>query len=294
MAHESFTLTSKADGLALKADAFLPAGTVRGAVFIAHGLAEHGPRYARFAEFLNEAGFAVYTHDHRGHGASLAPSGQLGDAGSAGWAGLVADVVQHVEQIGAQHSDVPVMLFGHSMGSFAAQEFLLDHSAKIDGCVLSGSTDVVVVAELVAGSDEPPSLKAYNAPFEPARTEFDWLSRDEAEVDKYVNDPLCGFDAPPEFMASMMGAAGPLGNPEKIGGIRSDLPLLVLAGDADPLNGELALLHSLVDRYQKAGLANIATQYYAGGRHEMLNETNRDEVMADILQWMKGVQKTRK
>ncbi len=293
MTHETSVLTSNVDGLELKVDKFRPAGEAVGAVLIAHGLAEHGARYARFAEFLNKAGYAVYTHDHRGHGGSLFGEGRLGDAGEAGWNGLVADLVQHAEQVSSHHQDVPFILFGHSMGSFAAQAFLLDHSGAIDGCVLSGSTDVSVVAELVAASDEPPSLKAYNAPFEPARTDFDWLSRDEAEVDAYVADPLCGFDAPPEFMASMMGAAGPLGDPAKVGGIRSDLPLLVMAGDADPLNGELALLHSLVDRYQKAGLTNVATRYYAGGRHEMLNETNRDEVMADVLAWMKGVQKTR-
>ena len=256
---------------------------------IAHGLGEHSKRYGRLASALAAAGFAVYAHDHRGHGGSLKSSGVLGDAGEAGWNGLVADVAQHQKIIRNEHEEgLPTFLFGHSMGSFAAQQYILDHSSKIDGVVLSGSTDIATVAQMIAQTGEAPSLESYNAPFEPARTPFDWLSHDEAEVDAYIADPLCGFDPPEAFSMSMLAAVSQLGEPKRLAGIRNDLPMFILAGDADPLNAGLMLLNGLIEKYKAAGVQNIETKFYPGGRHEMLNETNRDEVTSDIVGWLQS------
>ncbi len=265
-----------------------------GAVEIVHGMGEHSARYGRLGEALVLAGWVVYAHDQRGHGyTALGENGDgpveaLGDLGPAGWDGLVGDLVTVGERIATDHPGVPRVLLGHSMGSFAAQQFLLDHSGSIDGCVLSGTTafDVAVsVLDPDAGSD----LTALNAAFEPARTEFDWLSRDEAEVDRYVADPLCGFGLDPAATRSMIASAGRTADPEALAGIRSDLPVYLVAGSADPLNLELALLEIVVQRYRDAGLLDLSTAYYPSARHEVFNETNRDEITANLVAWLDRV-----
>ncbi len=286
MPQSKYMLKSHTDGLELQAYCWTPPKTAVATVQIAHGLAEHGQRYDRFAEHLNRCGFLVYAHDHRGHGGSVPPGKELGTVGAPGWDGLVADVIQHSEYIQAKHDDIPNFIFGHSLGSFAVQQFLLTHSQSVTGAILSGSTDIAMVAQMVAATGQAPSFEAYNAAFAPNRTEFDWLSRDDSEVDKYIADPLCGFDAEEALTAGLMQVAGDLGEPSRLQNIRNDLPLLVLAGDADPLNGALALLHSLVAKYQSAGLSDVVTKFYPGGRHEMLNETNRNEVQRDISDWL--------
>ena len=134
---------------------------------------------------------------------------------------------------------------------------------------------------------EAPSLEVYNAAFEPARTPFDWLSRDEAEVDAYIADPLCGFEPTPEFGMSMLAEGATFDDADKLGGIRKELPLLIAAGDKDPLNGGLMLLNGLIEKYKQAGIGDVTAKFYDGARHEILNETNRDEVTADILSWLK-------
>ena len=284
MKAETFTFTSKADGTAIACYRWHPEESVRGIVQIAHGMAEHGARYGRFAEALCGAKLAVYANDHRGHGRTASVS-SLGDFGTVGWDGLVADVVQLTELIRADNPGKPVVLFGHSMGSFAAQQFVLDHSALLDGLILSGSSAVDQLAALAASGADV-SFSAFNEPFAPARTDFDWLSRDPKEVDAYVKDPLCGFQVADASMLSLMMAGERLGNAAAIGGIRKDLPVLVFSGSMDPVHGGKALLDLLVQRYTQAGIADLEFKYYEDGRHEMLNETNREEVTADILAWL--------
>lgn len=288
MDRQDYTFTSDADGLELTGYAWSTTGSANGTVLIAHGLAEHGKRYARFAKALNAAGLNVHAYDHRGHGQSLTAPGALGDFGAASWDGLVRDLVQQVRTLAARDDTGPLILFGHSMGSFAVQQALPDVSTHLAGAILSGSTDLATVAELVAQTGEAPSFETYNAAFAPNRTEFDWLSRDEAEVDAYIADPLCGFDAPDAVSIALIMAAPIMADPARIDRIRKDLPLLLMAGDMDPLNASLALLHVLQQRYESAGLSQLSTQYYAGGRHEMLNETNRDEVTNSLIAWVKS------
>ncbi|MDE1949140.1 MAG: alpha/beta fold hydrolase, partial [Burkholderiales bacterium] len=194
-----------------------PAGVVQ----IAHGLAEHGARYARFAKALNDAGFLVHAVDHRGHGRST--NGRFGDFGPAGFGGLVADVAQFGALLRQQHGGLPLFLFGHSMGSFAAQAAIVDHSSTWSGVVLSGSTalDMLAAAMAQAPADAPKGLEAFNAGFEP-RTGYEWLSRDEAEVDAYVADPWCGWEVPDEVIASLLEPAPRLADPGRLARIRSD------------------------------------------------------------------------
>ena len=121
------------------------------------------------------------------------------------------------------------------------------------------------------------------------RTPYDWLSRDEAQVDAYIADPLCGFSRQPGSEASFARVSARLRDPSEIAKIPRGLPIYVFVGDKDPINQDLALLKPLIDRYEAAGLTDLTVKIYPGGRHEMLNETNRDEVVADLLAWLKRV-----
>ncbi|MFN9475230.1 alpha/beta fold hydrolase [Acidovorax sp.] len=263
------------------------AGQPAGVVQIAHGLAEHGERYDRFARQLNAAGFVVHAVDHRGHGRTA--GGRLGDFGAAGFSGLIADVAQYGSALRAQHGGLPVFLFAHSMGSFAAQAALLDHASTWAGVILSGSTalDALAAAMANAPADAPAGLAAFNAGFE-HRTGYEWLSRDDAEVDAYVADPWCGWEVPDDVIPSLFAPAARLADPALLAGIRRDLPLLIASGDADPLAGGGALIELLGQRSRDAGIADMTVKLYPAARHEILNETNRDEVTADIVAWLRA------
>ena len=282
MAPDTFRFTSNVDGFDLQGYRW-PIDEPRATVVIAHGAAEHSLRYDRFAQALNGAGFDVWSLDHRGHGQSPGPEG-LGDYAESGWDALVADIGQFVGLARAEANGVPVILFGHSMGSFAAQQLILDHSSAMDALVLSGSA-----AREAPVEGAPPPAFTPNAQFEPARTPYDWLSRDEAEVDKYIADPLCGFET--QAVRPARGGSDPsrLSDPTALAAIRSDLPILLVAGSRDPVGRNLEGLYLLEERYRSAGITRIDTQYYEDGRHEMLNELNRDEVMSTMITWLTDV-----
>ncbi len=176
-----------------------------------------------------------------------------------------------------------LVLMGHSMGSFAAQIYAVEHSGLIDGLVLSGSAALDKLQAPRGG------LSAIGDGMDKPRTPFDWLSRDDAEVDKYIADPLCGFTVNEAARASMFAAAAPALDPAKLAQIAKDLPIYVFAGDKDPINAELTRLTPLVERYRDLGIADIATDFYPGGRHEMLNETNRADVVANLQAWIERV-----
>jgi len=268
-------------------DAPAPIGVIQ----IAHGMGEHSARYRRLAQALTGAGWIVYADDHRGHGRSAVgvdgagSTDRLGDFGPDGWDGLVHDLVRLDGRIEHDEPGLPRVLLGHSMGSFAAQQLVLDHSREIDGLVLSGTTAVDLAASTMDPEAET-DLTGLNAAFEPARTPFDWLSRDPDEVDAYVADPWCGFGIDRAATKSLVEAAPRLAEPDALAAIRSDLPVYVVAGSADPLNLSLALLDLLVQRYRDAGLTDITTAYYPDARHEVFNETNRDEITAGLLTWL--------
>jgi len=282
MRREDFSFNSE-DGLEIAYYRWRAPGKAAGIVQIAHGMGEHSLRYAHVAEFLNQAGFHVYANDHRGHGRSVTGRESLGDFGAGGWNGLIADMVTLTRLARMREGGLPVILIGHSMGSFAAQNYAIDNSALIAGLVLSGSA---AVDKLAIDPSQDADLTAFNRGFEPARTQHDWLSRDPAQVDAYEADPLCGFGINKQAMATMIGAAARLVDPAALGQIRKDLPIYIFAGDKDPINHDLEWVKPLAERYRAAGIGNVSEKYYAGGRHEMLNETNRDEVMRDLASWV--------
>ena len=262
----------------------IPKGAVpKGAVQITHGMGEHARRYEHVATALTDAGYVVYAQDHRGHGASIG-AGEKGDLGEAGWQGLVDDIGLLTAIVRAEHPEVPLILLGHSMGSFAVQQYLLDHSADVDGVALTG-TAVIDLLEPALDLDQPLDLAMFNAPFQPARTDYDWLSRDEAVVDAYVADPLCGFGIDTASAKGMFVGARRLADPVQVASLRDSLPVYIAVGEADPVNGGLMLLHPLVDRLKEAGLTDVSVVTYPEGRHEILNETNKHEVIGSLIAW---------
>ncbi|WKG11896.1 lysophospholipase [Nocardia sp. PE-7] len=270
------------DGTTIHVRSWLPTGDdVTGVVQIAHGMGEHSARYSHLAARLVARGYAVYAADHRGHGHSMA--GAPGDLGDNGWNLLVEDMSALTTILREIHPERRVLLFGHSLGSFAVQQYLLDHDALVDAAVLCGTTAVDELFVEIAAA-EGDLLGLFNRRFQPTRTPADWLSRDEAQVDAYLAHPWCGF----EIDAVNMALLAKLGN-ERLArprGIRTDLPLYVMVGGSDPLNAGARLSDLQVQRYRDAGLTDITYRVYPDARHEILNEINRDEVENELLAWI--------
>jgi alpha-beta hydrolase superfamily lysophospholipase len=278
MQENSITVAT-ADGIELQTFRWAPEGSPRAVVQVQHGLAEHAARYRRFGQALTSAGYLVYAPDGRGSGRTAA--GRYGQWGPDGWPGWVEDLARLNTRIRQDNPALKVALFGHSMGSFASQQYVLDHSGDIEALVLSGTTEVSGLAAML-DSDEPADLSAFNAPFE-NRTGYEWLSRDESEVDAYVADEACGFAAPKLTGIATVAQAA---DPERLAGIRADLPILLVSGTDDPLAGGGAAVELVAQRYRDAGVRDVQAILYPGARHELLNETNRDEVTAEVLAFL--------
>ncbi len=292
MSYRSFALSPAADGQTPIVHCWAGDEPVRGVVVIAHGMGEHALRYAPLAGVLNREGYAVYANDHRGHGQTVKDASQLGDYGPEGWRGLIDDQLQLLEQVTQIHrkEGVPTLLLGHSMGSMVVQHVLTEASELIDGAALSGTTAVDVMAAVTAQSDPETDLfAAFNQAFEPVRTESDWLSRDPDQVDLYVDDPLCGFSVTDAGLASLMEAGVAYSSEASTNAIRKDLPIYLFSGEADPVGGGGALVTMVADRYRKAGVGDVRLKLYPEARHEVFNETNREEVEADFIAWANRV-----
>lgn len=301
MMRPTVTLTSPTDGVTLRGYEWLPPGPVRAVVLVAHGMAEHAGRYARFAAALNGAGYAVYAFDHRGHGHSARDAAELGHfAERDGWNRAVADLAAAGELALQRHPGMPLLLFGHSMGSFMAQQFLYQYGNRLAGCVLCASNGkpppIALLGRLIARLEKlrlsgrgtsmfihNMSFGAFNKRFEPARTPFDWLSRDPAEVDQYVADPFCGFPIDVQAWIDLLDGLEAMARPENQARIPKALPVFVIAGTHDPVSGGGKGLRQLLDAYAAAGLNRVESRFYEQARHELLNETNRDAVTADIV-----------
>ena len=250
-------------------------------------------RYAELAKVLVEDELVVYGNDHRGHGLTAKRTGSFGDFGPGGFDQLVEDMVSLRVIAKKENPGKPYILFGHSMGSFAAQQFILDHSHSIDGLALSGTgtlDGLVRVAQSLAPGEDP--MRMMNAAFEPARTPLDWLSRDNAEVNAFINDPLCFPSLKPASMQSFLDAFPRLADPREVRKVRDDLPVYIFSGSDDPIGQRLEGVRVLIDRYRSAGLTSITHDFYSGGRHEMLHETNRRDVITNLLVWLSGVVKS--
>lgn len=303
MKERTFTLKAT-DGTEVFVHSWLPDGAPRATLQVVHGLAEHGARYRRFAEACTAAGLAVYADDHRGHGRTASADALGFFAADHGWRTVLDDLYRLGDHVTREHPGLPRVLFGHSMGSFLSQQMAFERGDQFAGVMLSGcasgvSNPLAPVGRLVArverarvGAKRPSpvltrmSFGDYNKAFAPNRTEFDWLSRDPAEVDKYVADDRCGFEASTQLWVDLLGALPGLGAPDNLSHLPKDLPLYLTVGERDPLHRKLKDFHPLVAAYERAGMRNVTVKVWSDARHELLNETNRDEITAALLHWI--------
>lgn len=288
------------DGHAVRLRIWAPPGRPAAVIQILHGLGEHGGRYARFARAAQKANMVVAVHDHRGHGADSAHPGHFAD--KYGWSCLLTDARAVNRLVVERFPDVPLVLLGHSMGSFLAQHYAMQYGNELAGLLLSGATwpsrfEIVPAMAIAAFESWRLGLRgnsdllhalgfaAFNKPFRPARTEYDWLSRDTAEVDRYSEDPLCGGAYSCALWRDLLGALFTLGGDSALEKIPVTLPILITGGTADPVGGDNGMTR-LATHYAQTSHQRLTVKIYPGGRHEMLNEINRDEVMADWLAWI--------
>ena len=303
MRESDFRLQAK-DGTPLFVREFLPDGTAKAVIQVAHGMAEHSARYARFAKVLSEHGYAVYANDHRGHGKTAARREDLGYfADENGWDLVVGDQLSLTEEIKSRHPGLPVFLLGHSMGSYIVRAAAIRAGREWAGLLLSGTSHghpaVQVFNQTLPRLERRRigkrgrswamsklSFEAFNAKFDDPRTSADWLSRDEAEVDMYLADPLCGFECSVQMWLDMFGGLEQVFSTKAISQMPHDMPVYVLAGELDPLNEKLKDIKKLHQAFEQAGIRNVTTRIYPGARHELFNELNRDEVMRDLTTWL--------
>lgn len=299
---EDFFYPSQGKGQ-IHACRWLPEGEVKGIVQIVHGIAEYALRYEPFALYLNSLGYGVVAEDHMGHGQSVGEDTVRGYF-YGGWFAAVEDTVTLMKSTMEQYPNVPFVLFGHSMGSFMARTILAKYpDIGITACVICGTAwqssallaAGVPMSKLVCKfSDEtrPNSMLhnmafgSYNNRIENCETEHDWLSRDRQTVAAYEADPLCGFMASAGLMRDMMTGISYIQKPSSLKNMNKALPVLFTAGDADPVGNYGKGVEKAAEEFRKVGMEKVVVKLYPGCRHEILNETNRDEVFRDMGRWI--------
>ena len=282
---------------------YRPEGEAVGIVQLVHGIAEYIARYDAFARFLCENGYIVVGNDHIGHGQSIADDTEKGYVGEdRGWETMVEDMRALHDRTCARFPGKPYFLFGHSMGSFLTRTYLIRYRSGLDGAILSGTGHMG--AALVKGGQLLGSLEcrrkgaAYrsdllnNVAFGkyndglPCRTPFDWLSRDDALVDAYVADPLCGFVPSAGLFREMMDGIAFITAKKNITRMNHELPVFFISGDRDPVGEKGAGVIRAYTAFLNAGMSDVTMKLYQGARHEILNEINREEVYRDVLAWL--------
>lgn len=300
-------LVTAADGVPVATYTWLPdGGRPRAFVQIAHGAGEHALRYDRFARHLTAHGYGVVASDHRGHGATAQSTGGYGvtsDSSDAdSWRAIVDDLKAIGDQVRTLHPGTPLFLLGHSMGSHLARDYAQEYADGLAGLILSGtfrSLPGVGIDESIARLEReiaddgraslssylPELFAAFNDPY-PHRTGFEWLSRDESEVDVYVADERCGFPFSAGLCLDWVRAVRKMNDPRNLARVPADLPIHVAVGTEDPCNQGMTLVHELLEDFRYVGVDDLTWKGYEGARHEILNETNRVEVQEDLRAWL--------
>lgn len=278
---------------------------LNGVVQLSHGINEYIGRYETFARYLASKGFVVVGNDHLGHGQSVLGADKLGFfADSDGWYHVVDDVEELRRRTHEEYPELPYFMLGHSMGSFVVRTWLARcPQSRVTGVILSGTgqpaAPIVAAGRLACDADMIKNgpmhrskqiydlaFGAYTKGIDPLRTAYDWLTRDEAVVDKYAADPLCTFIPTTSLMRDMMFGLGLLGRTSTLERMRPDTPIILMSGLADPVGGRGTQVARIYRDYIRAGFTDVTYKFYEDARHEILNETNRDEVYQDILDWM--------
>ncbi len=302
----AFTFTAS-DGAVLATYKWEPTTTPRGVIHVAHGLAEHAGRYGRTAKALNSYGYAVYANDMRGHGQTANSQDELGFLAEAdGWNRVVLDVAEMLAAEAREHRGVPLILLGHSLGSYLTQQLIYEHPNLLHAAILSAPNGkpswlaqagrVIARAERLRLGNRGRSqlinaltFGKFNEAFAPVATPFDWLSRDASEVKLYFNDARCGFLSTTQLWVDFLDGIKTLAHPAHKRKIGATFPIYLMAGSHDPVceNGNGAA--TLAREYQEASLMNVTCKLYPEGRHELLNEINRQEVVDDLVTWLAQV-----
>lgn len=306
MIKEKITFKSK-DNIKIYVHKWSPQQEIKGIIQIAHGMAERAIRYDYFARALVKEGFVVYANDHRGHGESAASIEDLGYISDTdGFRDMVADmrVLTNIAQ--SEHPGLPIVLFSHSMGSFLAQRYIQLYGNDLAGVILSGASGKppatinagILLAKTIMqiggrrASGKLVDLLAfgsYNKRFKPNKTKFDWLSRDSKQVAKYIADPYCGTLFPVSFFYDLFQGMKAIHQPEWLAQVPKDLPIYIFGGQDDPVSDYGLGIIRLGGTYKYLGIRDITSRLYPGGRHEMLNEINRDDVIKDVIEWIQSI-----
>ena len=271
----------------------------KASVHINHGMAEHSYRYDEFARFLNRHGYVVYAQDHRGHGYTAEEDEKGWFSTRDGWSIVVDDAYALDRKIMEDFPELPHFLFGHSMGSFITRVCIERYSEDYDAVVICGTGAhqglIGKAGQLVARSHvkkwgskmRDPDLDnlAFSSYVKHFRGEgkYSWLSRDKREVEKYEKDPLCGFVCSSKFYDDLIELSNQANDKKQVEKIRKSLPLFIISGSEDPVGGYSKGVRKVYSLYKKAGLDNVKMKLYDGGRHEILNEINKEEVYQDIV-----------
>jgi alpha-beta hydrolase superfamily lysophospholipase len=280
-------------------------------VQIVHGLAEHAKRYARVAEVLCNEGYICYANDARGHGRTAGDltektlEGNAGVLGPNGWRGVVNDLHDLTNIIKKEQPDLPIFLMGHSWGAFLSQDYIQDWGDELKGVILSGTNGkertleeagkLLLKSEIKKLGPTEPSQKMFDMnfksnnhdwDFEEDATGFEWLSRDKEEVQKYIDDPWCGFVPPASLWLEFLNGFEKIYDPKQEQTIPKDLPLYFISGSLDVISNKTEWIMDMIDRLYKYGIKDVSYKFYHDARHEIFNEINRDEVFKDVINWL--------
>ncbi|MBQ2939134.1 MAG: lysophospholipase [Clostridia bacterium] len=301
---ETFTFTSPADGTKLYAVRYRPETPVA-ILQIAHGMCEYIERYEDFARYLAANGYLVVGNDHRGHGNSAQPENYGYFAEKDGNDALLADLHELNRLTREQYPDLPVFLLGHSMGSFYARQYLYTYREPLAGAIVMGTGHqpralvragklLTKLGKAIFGDHyrwklvNNMAFGSYNKAFAPGRTPYDWLTKDEAIVDAYMAEPRCTFMFTLNGYYNMFTGIDRLHDKARLAQMPKDLPVLFVAGDRDPVGDFGKGVQAAAESFRQAGISEVTVKLYEDDRHEILNETDREIVYADILNWLEA------
>lgn len=311
MKSSTFTFADQ-DGIEIFVYKWEPEAESKAAIQILHGLVEHAKRYERVAEALCKEGYVCYANDHPGHGLTAGDlteatlKGHGGVLGPSGWRGVVNNVHELSNIIKKENPNLPLFLLGHSWGAMLAQDYIQDWGNEIKGCILSGTNGkvralvvkagkILLKSEMKKRGPTEPSQKMYDMNFKPnnrnwqndeGATGFEWLSRDKEEVQKYIDDPWCGFMPPANLWLEFLHGFEKMYDSKNEEKIPNDLPVHFISGSLCPIGNKTKGVQAIINRYNKNGMKDVTYKFYEDARHEIFNEINRDEVFKDVINWL--------
>lgn len=302
MISQTFTFKAR-DGVEVFVYKWLPSGGIKGIMQIAHGVSEHGGRYESFARDLVSEGYIVYANDHRGHGRTAKTLDNLIYLGDNGWNLMAEDSHLLTRIIKRENPNTPLFFFGHSMGSFIVRQCLYEYPNEIDGAILAGTGLVdkllinagILIAERLIDKNNSKKRSFYlnkmvfgtfNSKVPAPETFFDWISRDKSTVQNFISDPFCGIPCTNNFFYEFLNGMKEIQRTKNMVQIPKSTPLLLVSGDKDPVGHWGKDVPALVKQYKRLGIKDVRYKLYKEGRHEVVNDINRDEVIKDILRWM--------